>query len=210
MLTALVHVAPVLAEAKSKVPFYICGGLLALWAVVVSLGIGLRRADFPTNLAGQRLVMGITAVLVAATAITAVATSSGEHNTAAAAVGGTQAGGNVSGGTAAGAPAPNTHPSTPAASTLTQSAAPSGALSFTKSVLHAKAGHVTITFANPAPEAHNLTVGRGALTLGATPTFQGGAKTLSLNLQPGTYQFFCTVPGHRQGGMQGTLIVSSS
>lgn len=209
MLAGLLHAVPVLAADKSKLPFYLCGGALAIWAVVLSLAIGLRRPDFPSSLGAQRGVMALTAVLVALTAITAVATSSGEHNTAAAAIGGTKAGGNV--GTPAAGAAAATPPAAaaPAAgSTLAESAQPSGALAFTKPTLQAKAGHVTIVFANMAPEAHNMTISRGALVLGATPTFQGGAKTLSLTLKPGTYQFYCTVPGHRQAGMQGTLTVS--
>ena len=44
--------------------------------------------------------------------------------------------------------------------------------------------------------------------LGATPTFKGGSRTLTLKLKPGTYKFFCTVPGHRQAGMEGTLTVA--
>jgi uncharacterized cupredoxin-like copper-binding protein len=43
--------------------------------------------------------------------------------------------------------------------------------------------------------------------LGSTPTFQGGSKTLTVSLKPGTYKFFCSVPGHRQAGMEGTLTV---
>jgi plastocyanin len=43
--------------------------------------------------------------------------------------------------------------------------------------------------------------------VGATPTFQGGSKPLSLNLKPGTYKFYCSVAGHREGGMEGTLTV---
>jgi uncharacterized cupredoxin-like copper-binding protein len=44
--------------------------------------------------------------------------------------------------------------------------------------------------------------------LGATPTFSGGSRTLTLNLKPGTYTFYCTVPGHRAAGMEGTLTVT--
>ena len=43
--------------------------------------------------------------------------------------------------------------------------------------------------------------------VGATPTFQGGSKTLSVSLKPGTYKFYCSVPGHRTAGMEGTLTV---
>jgi uncharacterized cupredoxin-like copper-binding protein len=67
---------------------------------------------------------------------------------------------------------------------------------------------VAIAFTNSAPLAHNVTVeSSSGSTVGATPIFQGGSKTLSLNLKPGTYKFYCSVPGHRQAGMEGTLVV---
>jgi hypothetical protein len=72
-----VMAAPVLGAAKSKAPFYIMGGLLVCWALILSLGLGLRKPDFPGNLQGQRVVIGITAVLVAGAMIAAVATSGG-------------------------------------------------------------------------------------------------------------------------------------
>lgn len=92
---------------------------------------------------------------------------------------------------------------------LSLAADPSGQLKFTKSSLTAKAGTVTIEFTNSAPVVHNLTVQQGTNgpVVGATPTFQGGTKTLTLKLKPGTYTFFCSVPGHRAAGMQGTLVV---
>lgn len=100
-------------------------------------------------------------------------------------------------------------PSNSAATALSIAADPSGQLRFTKSSLTAKAGKVTIKFTNDASLGHNLTVQQGTSgpTLGATPTFQGGSRTLTLELKPGTYTFFCSVPGHRQAGMQGTLTV---
>ena len=107
----------------------------------------------------------------------------------------------------------STASSTPASSgsgggSLSLAADSSGLLKFDKSSLTASAGTVTISFTNSAPLAHNLTVASSSgQVVGATPTFQGGSKTLSLKLQPGTYTFYCSVPGHRQGGMQGTLVV---
>jgi uncharacterized cupredoxin-like copper-binding protein len=44
--------------------------------------------------------------------------------------------------------------------------------------------------------------------LAATPTFTGGSRTLTIKLKPGTYTFYCSVPGHRQAGMEGTLKIS--
>jgi plastocyanin len=97
---------------------------------------------------------------------------------------------------------------TGASSSLAISADPSGQLKFSKSTLSAKAGTVTIAFANSAPEGHNLTVASSSgSVVGATPTFTGGSKTVTLHLKPGTYTFYCSVPGHRAGGMQGTLTV---
>lgn len=44
--------------------------------------------------------------------------------------------------------------------------------------------------------------------LGKSELVQEGSATLSLsNLKPGTYHYFCTVPGHREAGMEGTLTV---
>ncbi|MGI9184146.1 MAG: plastocyanin/azurin family copper-binding protein [Solirubrobacteraceae bacterium] len=86
---------------------------------------------------------------------------------------------------------------------------PSGQLAFTKKSLSAKAGTVKIAFTDNSSTAHNLTLqeGTSGAQLGATPTFSGGTKTLSVKLAPGTYTFFCSVPGHRMAGMQGTLTV---
>jgi plastocyanin len=97
-----------------------------------------------------------------------------------------------------------------ASSQLTQAADPNGQLMFTKKSLAAKAGTVTIDFTNKSPEMHNLTIQQGASgpVVGATPTFDGGSKTLTVKLKPGTYTFYCSVPGHRMAGMQGTLTVN--
>ena len=92
--------------------------------------------------------------------------------------------------------------------TLSLATNPGGQLKFDKTSLTAKSGKVSIAYTNMAPLGHNLTVeSSSGAVLGATETFQGGSKTLSLNLKPGTYKFFCTVPGHRAAGMEGTLTV---
>jgi len=61
------------AAETSKVPFFICGGLLALWAVVLAY-IGLQRPDFPGSVRGQRGVIAITLVFVVLAIGTAIAT----------------------------------------------------------------------------------------------------------------------------------------
>jgi plastocyanin len=62
---------------------------------------------------------------------------------------------------------------------------------------------------NASPVEHNVTIAQGSTVLGATPSFVGGSKTVTLPLKAGTYTFYCSVPGHRQAGMEGTLTVSS-
>ncbi len=95
-----------------------------------------------------------------------------------------------------------------AAQVVKLAADPSGGLSYNTTTLTAHPGKVTIEFTNMASIEHNVTVASSAgSTLGATPTFSGGTKPLTLELKAGTYTFFCSVPGHRQAGMQGTLTV---
>jgi plastocyanin len=91
---------------------------------------------------------------------------------------------------------------------LSLEANPEGQLKYNTTSLSAKAGKVSIDFANTAPVGHNVTIASSSgAVVGATPTFQGGSKTVSLNLKPGTYKFYCSVPGHRMAGMEGTLTV---
>ncbi len=83
-----------------------------------------------------------------------------------------------------------------------------GQLKYNKTSLTANAGKVSIDFTNMSPLGHNMTIASSSgAVVGATPTFQGGSKTLTLNLRPGTYKFYCSVPGHRMAGMEGTLTV---
>ncbi len=229
MHPATLHLAPILAAEKSRVPFYIAGGVLVAWAFIVSMGIGMRRPDFPGSRSGERLVIAISAVLVVATASTAVITASTPAKAA-----GSGSSASTSTPTPAGAESQPTAPaattSTPAAApkattgtppppsspagrqittTLQLAANPEGNLSYNTKTLSAKPGTVTITMTNASPVEHNVTIASGSTVIGATPTFTGGARTLSLKLKPGTYTFYCSVPGHRQAGMEGTLTVSS-
>lgn len=99
-------------------------------------------------------------------------------------------------------------PSSGSGGAVSLEASSEGQLSYNTKSLNAKAGKVSIDFTNSSPIAHNVTIeSSSGSVVGATPTFQGGSKTLSLNLKPGTYKFFCSVPGHRQAGMEGTLVV---
>ncbi len=61
------------AEA-SKTPFYLLGGLLAAWAVLVSV-IGLTRPGFPGSDTAARAVYAISAVLMIGAIGSAIATA---------------------------------------------------------------------------------------------------------------------------------------
>ncbi len=224
MHTIALQLAPVLAAEKSKVPFYIAGGILVAWALTLSLGIGLRKPDFPSSLAGQRAVMGISLVLVVAAVSTAVATSSvpAKGSTTptqtqalppvpvvSAPVAASSSSTSTEPTATTGTPAPASSPAAgKAGSSLALAADPAGALAYNTKQLSAKAGTVTITMTNMSPLEHNVTVAEGTKVLGATPTFKGGSMKLTLKLKPGKYVFYCSVPGHRQAGMEGTLNVS--
>lgn len=94
------------------------------------------------------------------------------------------------------------------ASSVSLEANKEGQLEYNTKSLTAKAGKVTVNFTNAAPLAHNVTIeSSSGSSVGATPTFSGGSKQLTVTLKPGTYKFFCSVPGHRQAGMEGTLTV---
>jgi plastocyanin len=116
------------------------------------------------------------------------------------------------------APVPGTNPTSTAsaaapaggsASTaLALAASPTGLLKYDKSSLTANAGKVTVKFTNASPLPHNVVIATAAgQVLAQTPTFTGGTKSVTASLKPGTYTFYCSVPGHRQAGMQGTLVV---
>lgn len=61
------------ADQTSKVPFYIFGGVLVIWAVVVAW-LGLNRPQFPGGAGGERGVIAITTVLAALAIGTAILT----------------------------------------------------------------------------------------------------------------------------------------
>jgi plastocyanin len=86
---------------------------------------------------------------------------------------------------------------------------PSGSdLAFDQKSVSAKAGSVTISFDNKQPLQHDVKVeDSSGQELGGTDLVSSATATATVNLQPGSYTFFCSVPGHREAGMEGTLTV---
>jgi plastocyanin len=91
--------------------------------------------------------------------------------------------------------------------TLQIDADPGGALSFTAVNAEAPAGAVEFVMANESSVQHNIAVKDGGLDEQGPVVGQGETSRLSANLKPGKYTFYCSVPGHEDGGMKGTLTV---
>lgn len=94
------------------------------------------------------------------------------------------------------------------AETVKLSADKSGALKFDTTTLKAKAGSVTVDLTNPSPLPHAIAVEGNGVDKDGQTVSTGGHSTVTLTLKPGKYTYYCPVPGHRAGGMQGTLTVS--
>jgi plastocyanin len=86
-----------------------------------------------------------------------------------------------------------------------------GSLVYQPNGLEAQPGNLTIEYDNPSPVPHSIAVATSnGNVLGETQPGAGGTQTLELsNLTPGKYVFYCTVPGHREAGMEGDLTVGA-
>jgi plastocyanin len=191
---------------KSKTPFFIAAGVLVCWALLVS-ALGIRSTKFPASKLQGRAAIAISVVLVVVTGAMAVVTSRTPPPVPPYSTGVTTNGI----GPAFTPVSANGVPATPTSGPLKLSANPKGLLAFNTKALASSTSHVVIDFTNSSPLPHNVTVANSSgKVLGATPTFSGGTRTLTLNLPPGTYTFYCSVPGHEAAGMKGTLTVSGS
>jgi plastocyanin len=195
--------------------FFVCGIALAVSAVVVSF-IGLRVKSFPGK-AGPFVALGF-AVLIGATTTFAVLHAKDEDKAKAAELSKAdeeaekEESSPVEGeskGAPAGKEAPAAKPEAPAkgpGGTL-QLAASETALAFDKTSLTSKPGKVTIDFDNPAALEHNVAIEQNGEVVAESETLAKGKTSVSAELAPGTYTFLCTVPGHAEAGMEGTLVV---
>jgi len=80
-------------------------------------------------------------------------------------------------------------------------------LAFDTTSLTTKVGEVTIDFENPAALEHDVKIEQNGKQIGGTETIRESKTTATVELSPGTYTFYCSVPGHREAGMEGTLVV---
>jgi plastocyanin len=214
---------------SNELLFYLCGGVLAVSAIVVSF-VGLKVRDFP----GRALPIVILWFAIFAGGATTFAVLHAQDEEAAEAAEHEQAGEEIEaaegegGGTTS---SPETDEEESAvgadeeepvggeegaekggskgaeASTTLQLAADPSALAFDKTELTAKPGKVTIDFDNPSAIPHNVVIEEDGKELAGFEPIAESKKAVSADLKPGTYTFLCTVPGHAEAGMEGSLTV---
>lgn len=189
--------------------FYVCGGALAVSAVLVSFA-GLRIKSFPGK-AAPIVALGFIA-LIGATTTFAVLHAQDEEKAKAAEL--SKANKEITEEEASPvedeskkAPAPKPAPAAKGpGGTLHLAASPSD-LAFDTTSLSSKPGKVTVDFDNPAALEHNVAIEQEGKEIATSATLAEGKTSVSADLAPGTYTFLCTVPGHAEAGMEGTLVV---
>jgi plastocyanin len=84
----------------------------------------------------------------------------------------------------------------------------SSGFAFTTTTATASAGTVTLKAMNPQSVAHDISIKGNGVDVKGNQVANGGISTVTATLKAGTYEFYCSVPGHEQAGMKGTLTVS--
>ncbi|HEY7266664.1 MAG TPA: cupredoxin domain-containing protein [Solirubrobacterales bacterium] len=187
--------------------FFVLGIVLVVAAVALAF-LGIRAGDrFP----GSRVVLvGVTAIfaaVVVATMAFAVVKSQDEQKERNEKLAKEQEQAQPENGGGA-------QPAQPTGGAATESldvtSPADGGLSYEPNGLTAKPGNVTITYDNPSQVPHSIAVATAnGNVLGEVQPFTNGKQSVDLsNLAPGKYVFYCTVPGHREAGMEGNLTVT--
>jgi plastocyanin len=70
-------------------------------------------------------------------------------------------------------------------------------------------GTYTFNVTNSGPSGHNLTIEGPGVDDQATPTFTSGSQSLTVTLANGSYEFYCSVPGHKEAGMEVDVTVGT-
>ena len=98
-------------------------------------------------------------------------------------------------------------PSGGGADTFTVSADAGGALAYDTTEASVSAGSVTIAFDNPSTTPHDVRIEGSDGDVGGTEVITDSSTEATVELEPGSYTFYCSVSGHREAGMEGTLEV---
>jgi plastocyanin len=79
---------------------------------------------------------------------------------------------------------------------------------FTLTTATATAGTVTLSAVNPQSTTHDISIKGNGVDEKGNQVSDGGTSTVTATLTAGTYEYYCSVPGHEDAGMKGTLTVS--
>lgn len=79
-------------------------------------------------------------------------------------------------------------------------------LAYTVGEATVPAGTVVLSSVNPQAAPHNIAIDAGTPVEGEIVR-DGGVSEVTVDLEPGTYEFYCSLSGHREAGMVGTLTV---
>ncbi|MFN8163942.1 MAG: plastocyanin/azurin family copper-binding protein [Solirubrobacterales bacterium] len=190
--------------------FYVLGISLVAFAMLTSL-VGVRVSRFPASGAVMAATIAIFVALVAGTTTFAVLQAEDEQRARAEEL--TGAGhaltegepSPVGGGKAEGAD--RSLPSANGPGGSLKVAADPTQIAFDTTKLSTKPGKVTVDFDNPAPIEHDVAIEKDGEQIAVSTRIANGKASVSADLAPGTYTFLCTVPGHAEAGMEGTLVV---
>lgn len=148
----------------------------------------------------MKKVAALLALALASVALVACGSSSDDSSTTT-----TSNGGETTSGAAAGS---GKEEGGGGGSAVKFEADPGGELAYTTTTASAKAGNVTIDFNNPQALTHDVQIeDTQGKEVGGTELIASGEDSTTVDLKPGTYTYFCSVPGHREAGMEGTLTV---
>ena len=192
--------------------FYICGSALAVSAVLVSL-LGLRAKSFPGRF-GPLVALCFVALIGSATTFAVLHAQDEEQakaaeNTKASKENEEEEASPVEPGGEGEAGETGKEP--PAAAkapggTLQLKASPTQ-IAYDTTELTSKPGKVTIDFENPAAIEHDVAIEQNGKEIAKSALVSEGKTSVTADLEPGAYTFLCTVPGHAEAGMEGTLTV---
>jgi plastocyanin len=200
--------------------FYICGIALAVSAVLTSF-VGLKVRNFPGK--AFPLVILWFALLIGGAATFSVLHAKDEEKAKAAelqqagekfeaegndAAAGeaAEAGGEQAKAGSKGKEAPASKGTSGPGGTVQLAADPTN-IAYDTTKLSSKPGKVTIDFKNPSALEHDVAVEGEGKEIAGSELIAEGKTSVTAELAPGTYTFYCTVPGHREAGMEGTLTV---
>ena len=188
-----------------KTGFYVIGLALVAVAVIVAV-IGLRFPRFPGSRAGVTAVVALFVVMVAGATAGAVINAREEQNERAV----EEQEATDTEATEEGV-SPKELEQQGAAevkgASIELSAPEDGTLAFDTDELEGAAGEVTIEFDNAASIEHDVAIELDGEEIAKSDLVSQGTAEVSADLEPGEYVFYCSVPGHREGGMEGTLTI---